>query len=162
MAALKRKKALEAEVEKIYGTRNTVEQQKAALESAHFNAEIFQSMRNGSDAMKKIHKSMKVEDVDKVMDDIREQQATFEDISNMISTPLGANADIDEDELQAEIDELQQEQLDQKMLGAERPPVHVPSGLAGNSEQVNARPATTTEDDDIEADLERMKAEMAM
>ena len=50
-------------------------------------------------------------DVDKIadlMDDIQEQQDIANEISEAISNPVGFGADVDEDELLAELDELEQ------------------------------------------------------
>ena len=42
------------------------------------------------------------------MDDIQEQQDIANEISEAISNPVGFGADVDEDELLAELDELEQ------------------------------------------------------
>ena len=55
MAALKRKKANEAELEKLQGTRFQLEMQVNTLESASFNAETMAAMKTASDALKTIH-----------------------------------------------------------------------------------------------------------
>ena len=55
MAALKRKKANEQELEKLQGTRFQLEMQVNTLESASFNAETMAAMKTASDALKTIH-----------------------------------------------------------------------------------------------------------
>ncbi|RXG52840.1 Charged multivesicular body protein 4b [Armadillidium vulgare] len=58
-------------------------------------------------------------DVDKVhdmMDDIAEQQDVAREISEAISNPVAFGQDVDEDELMAELEELEQEALDEKLL----------------------------------------------
>ena len=55
MAALKRKKANEAELEKLQGTRFQLEMQVNTLESASFNAETMAAMKTASDALKTLH-----------------------------------------------------------------------------------------------------------
>ena len=54
---------------------------------------------------------MSFSDVDKIadlMDDIQEQQDIANEISEAISNPVSFGADVDEDELLAELDELEQ------------------------------------------------------
>ena len=55
MAALKRKKANEQELEKLQGTRFQLEMQVNTLESASFNAENMAAMKKAAGALKDIH-----------------------------------------------------------------------------------------------------------
>lgn len=52
-----------------------------------------------------------------MMDDIAEQQELANEISNAISNPVAFGQDIDEDELEAELEQLEQEEFDQKLIG---------------------------------------------
>lgn len=58
--------------------------------------------------------------VDQVMDDIREQMDLANEISDAISQPVGFGVEFDEEELNQELEELEQESLDEKLLGAEK------------------------------------------
>ena len=60
MAALKRKKALERDLDKWSATKNTLEQQVFALENANINLETMKAMQQGASAMKGIHGSLYV------------------------------------------------------------------------------------------------------
>ena len=55
------------------------------------------------------------------MDEIRDQMDIANEISEAISQPIGFGIDMDEDELAAELEELEQEELDAKLLGMEKP-----------------------------------------
>ena len=57
-AALRRKKAMETELDRIGGTRLQLETQINTLESANINAETMAAMKRGSDALKQIHGKM--------------------------------------------------------------------------------------------------------
>jgi charged multivesicular body protein 4A/B len=50
------------------------------------------------------------------MDDIREQMDLANEISQAISEPVGFGTEFDEDELNAELEQLEQEELDAKLL----------------------------------------------
>ena len=57
-AALRRKKASEAELDRLAGTRLQLEMQVNTLESANLNAETILAMKKASDALKVIHGSL--------------------------------------------------------------------------------------------------------
>jgi charged multivesicular body protein 4 len=59
-AALKRKKASEAELDRLAGTRLQLEMQVNTLESANLNAETMAAMKKASDALKVIHGGLSV------------------------------------------------------------------------------------------------------
>ena len=49
------------------------------------------------------------------MDDIQEQQELANEISEAISNPIGFNQDVDEDELLAELEGMEQEDMDEQV-----------------------------------------------
>ena len=69
------------------------------------------------------------------MDDIREQMDLANEISQAISEPVGFGIEFDEDELNAELELLEQEEMDAKLLdvgplpGLESP--NVPTTIPG-------------------------------
>jgi hypothetical protein len=58
LMALKRKKQFEGQIEKISGSRLTIETQVMAIENANVNLETMKAMRAGAEAMKGIHGAM--------------------------------------------------------------------------------------------------------
>lgn len=76
------------------------------------------------------------------MDDIRDQMDIANEISDAISRPVGMGEELDEDELLNELEELEQEELDAKMLDTPAPavvtpdvPVHKPCKLSREKER---------------------------
>ena len=61
-----------------------------------------------------------------------------------------------QEELKAELGELEQEDLNERLLGADHVPVHTPAGPS----RVEARPAAAQESED--AELEALQAALAM
>jgi charged multivesicular body protein 4 len=57
-----------------------------------------------------------IDKVDSTMDDIRDQMDLANEISDAISQPVGFGVDFDEDELTKELEDLEQEELDAKLL----------------------------------------------
>ncbi|XP_071958238.1 charged multivesicular body protein 4b-like [Antedon mediterranea] len=113
--ALKRKKRLEKQLQQIDGTLSTIEFQREALENANTNSEVLNTMTYAAKALKSAHKSLDVDQVHDMMDDISEQMELSNEIGEAISSPSQYD-DVDEDDLLAELEELEQEELDEKLL----------------------------------------------
>lgn len=96
-------------------------------------------------------------------EDLREQHAIGEEISEAITSGVASNG-IDEDELDEELAELQQEKLDEQMLNTG----NVPINDAPSSQKLPQAPSTNpkapqrVEEDDEEEELRKLQAEMAM
>ena len=71
-----------------------------------------------------------VEQVDVTMDSIREQMEVTEQISLAISGPITSGADIDEDELEQQLQEMETDVLNDRLMGADHVPVHTPADPA--------------------------------
>jgi len=125
IAALKRKKRYEKQLQNIDGTLSTVEFQLEALQNAQSNKAVLDAMKMGSSALKKAHGNMNADDVHDLMDDIQEQQEVADEITTALSSGVGAQ-DIDEDELMAELEELEQEELDEQLLDIPTASVDLP------------------------------------
>ena len=138
-------------------------------------------MERAATAMKQIHGGLTPEKVDETMERIQEQNQLSEEIVNAITSNQIGEA-VDDADLEEELDKLQQEQLDEKMLdtsvpvsdavhrlpaaaNGERmlPPIHAVNGL-GLSYPANktVKSAPVEEEDDEEAELRKLQAEMAM
>ncbi|XP_072371388.1 charged multivesicular body protein 4b [Scyliorhinus torazame] len=161
LQALKRKKRYEKQLAQIDGTLSTIEFQREALENANTNTEVLKNMGFAAKAMKSAHENMDIDKVDELMQDITEQQELAQEISDAISKPVGFGEDFDEDELMAELEELEQEELDKNLLeigGAENVPLpNVPST------SLPATPAKKKEEEDSDMqDLENWANAAAM
>ncbi|TFY65243.1 hypothetical protein EVG20_g5666 [Dentipellis fragilis] len=155
--ALRRKKMNETELDRIAGARLQLEMQMNTLESANINAETMAAMKKGSDALKTIHGSWNIDTVDATMNAINEQRELATEISEAISNPAYAGMDIDEDELKNELRELEEEDLNERLAGADHVPVHAPAGMT----PVQQNRERTAEQDE-EAELKALQAELAM
>lgn len=58
IAALKRKKKYEKQLQQIDGTLSTIEMQREALESANTNTAVLKTMKDAADALKQAHNHM--------------------------------------------------------------------------------------------------------
>ncbi|GAB7350083.1 hypothetical protein MBLNU459_g0750t1 [Dothideomycetes sp. NU459] len=161
-AALRKKKQLESTLEQTSAQIMNLEGQIASIETANINKETLDALSNASKAMKTIHGGLTIDKVDATMEDLEEQHAISKEIATALTQGSAANA-VDDDELEAELQDLQQEELDNKMLKTGSVPV---------SDQVHRMPNVATgevqgkapiqEEDDEEEELRRLQAEMAM
>ncbi|KNC96164.1 ESCRT-III subunit protein SNF7 [Spizellomyces punctatus DAOM BR117] len=171
LTALKRKKAYEDQISKIMGSRMTLEQQVMAIENANVNLETMNAMKAGADAMKQIHGHLDINKVDATMDDIREQMDLANEISEAISQPVNFGVEFDEEELNEELELLEQEDLDARLLDTAGvgvdlgqveaapavPKIAVPA-IAQPPRPTRAQPVQSEED----AELEELRAAMAL
>ncbi|KAM4057596.1 snf7 domain-containing protein [Hirsutella rhossiliensis] len=162
-AALRRKKTHEHALDQTIAQIGTLEQQINSIESANINRETLAAMEKASHAMKQIHGKLTPEKVDETMEKLRDQNALSEEIVTAI-TGASITDPIDDGELEDELDQLQQEQLDEAILKTGNVPVSdavhtMPS--PANAEPVSNRRAAEEEDDE-EAELRKLQAEMAM
>ncbi|KXG45268.1 Snf7 [Penicillium griseofulvum] len=159
--ALRRKKVHEKNLEQTTAQIMQLEQQIYSIEAANINHETLAAMKQAGAAMKQIHGGMKLEDVDKTMEELQDQHALSAEIGSVITSfPIGEQPD--EGELDAELEDLEQEAMDAKMLHTGT----VPAGshldrlpAAGNTDLKHSAKA---EEDDEEAELAKLRAEMAM
>ncbi|KAK3325610.1 vacuolar-sorting protein SNF7 [Apodospora peruviana] len=161
-AALKRKKQSEHSLEQTLGQIGTLEAQINAIESANINRETLAAMERAGDAMSKIHGKLTPEKVDETMAKLQDQIQLSEEIVEAMNGIQVGNP-IDEEDLEAEMEAMQQEQLDEQMLKTGTVPVsdqiqRMPA--VANGEPKGKAPAI--EEDDEEAELRKLQAEMAM
>ncbi|KAK7732162.1 ESCRT-III subunit protein snf7 [Botryosphaeria dothidea] len=161
-SALRRKKQFEHSLEQTQNQIMTLEREIYSIETANINKETLDAMKNAGDAMKQIHGKLTIDKVDQTMEELREQHAIGEEISEAIGQPMGQT--LDEDELDEELAELQQEELDNKMLETGQVPVtdkvsRLPTGPQG---ELPGKKAVHAEEEDEEEELRKLQAEMAM
>lgn len=159
----------------------TVEREISSIETANINKETLDAMKHAQQAMKKIHGGLTIDVVDQTMEDLREQHAIGDEIAEAL-TQGAVGQGVDEDELDEELAELQQEELDNRMLKTGTVPVsdqlqRMPAVGTGESEYQRIRSDSDgwhtddiavkgkqqrVEEDDEEEELRKLQAEMAM
>eukprot|EP00962_Isochrysis_galbana_P047324 scaffold19279_cov83-Isochrysis_galbana.AAC.1 len=95
------------------GARTTMETQKQALEQLNINKEILEAQRVGASTMASVTAQMGgVDAVDETMGQIEEGLADANEIADALSRPVAGGMDDDEDELRAELDMLEDADLE--------------------------------------------------
>jgi len=162
-AALRKKKQLETTLEQTSAQIMNLEGQISSIETANINKETLTALKNASSALKGIHGGLTIDKVDATMEDLEEQHAISKEIATALTQGSTANA-VDDDELEQEFADLQQEELDNKMLKTGTVPVsdqvhRLPNVAQG---EISGKAPAIQEDDDEEEELKRLQAEMAM
>ncbi|KAJ3506040.1 hypothetical protein NLJ89_g7091 [Agrocybe chaxingu] len=158
-AALKRKKMSELELDRLSGSRLQLEMQVNTLESANLNAETMAAMKKASDALKVIHGNLTLDKVDSTMNAVNEQRELANEVAEALANPIYGGAELDDDELKAELEELQEEALNERLSSADHVPVHLPPGATKVDDKTRTPAAV---EDDEEAQLKELQAAMAM
>ena len=148
LMALKRKKQYEQQWDKLMGAKMTLEQQVLVIENAQVNFEAMQAMKQGAQSLNTLHNNMKVDQVDKVMDEIKDQIDIANEISDAIAQPM---IQMDEDELLKELEELEGTQLSEELNQINK--VNAPSTQIKSTFDIHIAE---------EQELEELKQAMAM
>jgi charged multivesicular body protein 4A/B len=104
LSTMKKRKLYEGELVKIDNVKLTLETQAIQLEGAAQNVATFDAMKSGTGTMAFIRKSMGVERVDEMLDDIKEEMDLQREVDNAFAAPIDIIAD--DDALLAELDAL--------------------------------------------------------
>jgi charged multivesicular body protein 4 len=159
LVALKRKKMYDNQIDQIRNYQLNIETQLMVIEGASVNYETFNAMRSGAEAIKMIHRDMTVEEVDKIRDEIQEQMEVANEISETISQPVDLGMNMNEEELLKELEELQQEVVDEKMIEIETPTLDIPDAPITKPKRVTMLPRLGLEENE-EAELQQLKESM--
>jgi len=154
--AMKRKKMYEAEADKIQNVKMTLETQVINLESAAQNAETFKAMQSGTQTMKKIRNEVGIDQVDDIMDEIKEEMELAQEVNNAIAQPVDPLM-ADEDELLAELEGLEAADLEAELL---KPPAQGIDNFSLPAVPTSKMPAPTLANDEAD-ELRKLEAELA-
>ena len=133
IAALKKKKTLENNVRTAEGTLENIESQKEILENASSNVAVLKTISETAKIVKQQHDNLDINKVEDIVDEMREQKEISEEIANVLSQTTNPRAH-DDKELLDELEALQQQELDSKLLDTNKHtaalpdvPTHLPA-----------------------------------
>jgi len=143
---LKRKKMLEKQIDQIYGKKSNIEMQIMTLEAAAGHTEVLSAMRKGAEALKKTVQETDVDKIADVMEDINESMGLADELGDAMAQPIGAT--VDEDELTAELEEMESDMVNEDLLKAPSVPFKtVESKSAEVTSSATSSKSAKTEDD---------------
>ncbi|GAB2225351.1 hypothetical protein Droror1_Dr00006143 [Drosera rotundifolia] len=160
LRSLRTKKRYEQEIETLMNSQQRIQDQMIMLESAKTTAATVDALRTGAATMKRMQKAMNIDDVDKTMDKINVQTENIKQIQKSLAAPFGA-IDIDEDELEAELEDLEAAEMEEQLL---RPAttVAVTGPVRNPAPRQPACPAPQHLPKAEEEELAALQAEMAL
>jgi charged multivesicular body protein 4 len=105
LSAMKKRKLYEGELNKIENVKMTLETQAISLEGAAQNVHTFNAMKSGNSAIASIRKSLGIDRVDGLLDDIKEEMELHREVDSAFAQPIDPFLAADDD-LLAELDAL--------------------------------------------------------
>jgi len=87
-----------------------IEKMLMDLEQAKWNKEVFEAMKIGTAALTKMNEELNIEDIEQLMEENAEATAYQDEINELLSGEL---ADIDEDEIFAELQKMEEMEADE-------------------------------------------------
>uniref|UniRef100_A0A6U9QDQ4 Uncharacterized protein n=1 Tax=Picocystis salinarum TaxID=88271 RepID=A0A6U9QDQ4_9CHLO len=168
LQCLKRKKMYEQQADGLEVQILKLQEQQIMLEGARQTTQVVTSMKEAGKQMKAIQKETNIDDVDKVLDDISDHTDRMREVQDRLSEPTGALADLDDMELEAELEQLESEELDKQLMEPQMPAPLArqkePEDLLPDLPRVPSKaPAARAEaKSQEEEELEALQAEMAL
>mmetsp|Transcript_30299 Transcript_30299/g.63830 ORF Transcript_30299/g.63830 Transcript_30299/m.63830 type:complete len:228 (-) Transcript_30299:202-885(-) len=130
MEVLKRKRMYETQRDQLAGQQFNIDQAAFGIESAKASVSTVAAMKSANQELKKtIKNDLKIDDVDELADDMADLMDEFQEINEALSRNFATPDDIDEADLEAELDMLEDE-LEDDVLEEESA---VPSYLQASS-----------------------------
>ncbi|KAJ7880637.1 vacuolar-sorting protein SNF7 [Mycena leptocephala] len=153
-AALRRKHAHEKQLDQLRGQQTQLEVQAETLASANINAETVAAMKKAAEVMERIHSGVSATNIDETLEQITDQIDQAKVISELLANPLSGDP-FEEEELEAELNELESEALTERLSHTEHVPMYIPPG-AVRKDTIEQRPEY-----DEEVALRELQAELA-
>merc|ERR1712087_612692 len=114
MEVLKRKKMYENQRDMVAGQQFNIDQASFGIESAKANVQTIAAMKGANNELKKTMKNdLNIDDVDDLADDMAEMMDEFNEINEALGQNFSTPDDINEADLEAELDMLDDELEDE-------------------------------------------------
>mmetsp|Transcript_4554 Transcript_4554/g.11477 ORF Transcript_4554/g.11477 Transcript_4554/m.11477 type:complete len:231 (+) Transcript_4554:277-969(+) len=110
MEVLKRKRMYETQRDQLAGQQFNIDQAAFGIESAKASVSTVAAMKAANTELKAVIKNdLKIDDVDELADDMAEMMDEFQEINEALAQNFSTPDDIDEADLEAELDMLEDE-----------------------------------------------------
>lgn len=171
LMAIKRKNQWIAQQTQLQNQQFTMESQLQMLEGTQMTKSHLEAMKEGNKMMKGAQKDMNVDDVADLMDEMQDAQDDMAEINDALSQPMGFGADMDDADLEAELEGMEAEMLDEQLAAMDSPQAQPDTGLPAVPVQAAATAVGGGDppsrgggggSGDEEAELAALEAEMAM
>lgn len=106
---LRKKKYQEQTLSRADGQVETLERMMQDIEFAQIETRVVDGLKDGNEALKKLHEMLSIDEIERVMDDTREAVEKQQEIDEMLS---GALTNEEEGEVEAELDDMLAKELE--------------------------------------------------
>lgn len=115
MEVLKRKKMYEGQRDMVAGQQFNIDQAQFGIESAKANVQTVAAMKGANAELKRtMKKDLNIDDVEDLADDMAEMMDEFNEINEALAQNFATPDDIDEADLDAELELLEDEMFDEQ------------------------------------------------
>lgn len=136
MEVLKRKKMYENQRDMVAGQQFNIDQASFGIESAKANVQTIAAMKGANQELKRtMKKDLNIDDVEDLADDMAEMMEDFNEINEALGRNFSTPDDIDEADLDAELELLEDELFEEEAEAADTTPSYL---------QTNQMPETPT------------------
>lgn len=161
MACMKKKALMETQLTQIDNNIMRIMEQQMLLENSSSTIETMAAMQTSAQAHKVTMAQMNIDKVDKVFEDITEQNEKLQEIQAALAQPLGPAAEIDEDDLMNELQEMEAQALEEELLQPAPVPATKTDKIMDTLPQVPTGPARPAAAKTTEDELAELEAELA-
>ncbi|KAL6905726.1 hypothetical protein ACP4OV_003327 [Aristida adscensionis] len=151
---LKKKKLYETQIDQLGNFQLRVHDQIIMLENAKATTDTVDALRSGSSAVKAIQQSLNIDDIENAIEEANEHAENMKQLQEALAMPIGASADFDEDELEAELEDLEEEELDEELP---EPPARLSVPV-----EPSAKASSSSKQASDLSELTKLQAEMAL
>ena len=147
LGLLRLKKYKQTQVEQVQTQLLNVHQLIETIDSQQRNTQIVASLKAGKEALAQLHKETTVEDVLQLMDEIQEQHAVEQEITDVINGAVPTLTADQEEAVEAELEALQMELQGDKTQVEQADLIlpHAPTDKLPEIKQLQPAKTTTTE-----------------
>ncbi|GAB4820642.1 hypothetical protein N2152v2_007688 [Parachlorella kessleri] len=156
LAALKKKKLYEAQLEQIECSILRVDEQQLMLENSQTTMMTLATLGDAAKAAKVLSAELSVEQVDQLRDQLDEQHDEMRQITDMLGQPMGAVGDFDD--VEAELEGLEQDLADAELASLDPVPSKIAAVHVGPAAVRPAAAAAAKTQEELE--LEELEQEL--
>ena len=128
MEVLKRKKMYENQRDMVAGQQFNIDQASFGIESAKANVQTIAAMKNANNELKRtLQKDLNIDDVEDLADDMAEMMDDFNEINEALGRNFATPDYIDEADLDAELELLEDEMFEEEGLLEDSTPAYLQS-----------------------------------
>jgi len=130
MEVLKRKKMYEGQRDMVCGQQFNIDQASFGIESAKANVQTIAAMKGANQELKRtLKKDLNIDDVEDLADDMAEMMDDFNEINEALGRNFATPDDIDEADLDAELELLEDEMFEEEAEALDATPSYLQTSV---------------------------------